>query len=86
VVLDIYDNDSGAFSSDDFIGRAVVFLDQVGDSVSRNEGIPRPQWFPVKLGFSEDEPVMGQILASFNVIDPNYEFSQSLYTIKLAPE
>jgi hypothetical protein len=86
VVLDIYDNDSGTFSSDDFIGRAVVFLDQAGDSVSRHEGIPRPQWFPVKLGFRENEPVMGQILASFNVIDPNYDFSQSLYSIKLAPE
>jgi Ca2+-dependent lipid-binding protein len=31
VVLDIYDQDSGTFSSDDYIGRAVIFLDQAGE-------------------------------------------------------
>ena len=85
VVLDIYDHDSGAFSSDDYIGRSVIFLDKAEDCVSRNERRPAPMWFPIKLGFKDDEPVMGQILVSFNVLDPNYQFSESLYRIRLAP-
>lgn len=85
VVLDIYDQDSGTFSTDDFIGRAVIFLDQAGEAVSRDEKVPRPQWFPVKLGFRDDEPAMGQILVSFSVLTPKQQFKKSLSTIRLAP-
>lgn len=85
IVLDIYDHDSGTFSSDDFIGRSVIFLGENEDCVSRNETRPVPKWFPVKLGFRDEEPAMGQILVSFNILDPGYQFSESLYSIRLAP-
>lgn len=83
VVLEIYDHDSGAFDSDDFIGRATINLQDA--AVSQGDDIPRPKWHPVKLGFKDDEPVMGQILVSFSILDPGYEFSQSLHSIKLRP-
>ena len=85
VVLDIYDQDSGAFSTDDFIGRAVIFLNSEDESISRNEQRAIPQWYPIKLGFREEEPAMGQILVSFNILDPNQKFTESLYDIRLAP-
>jgi len=85
VVLEIYDRDSGTFDSDDYIGRAVVFLSEAGHAVSRTEDLARPKWFPIKLGFTEGEAVMGQILASFTVLDPREHFRRTLDTIKLAP-
>ena len=84
VVLEIYDHDSGAFDSDDFIGRAVI--DLATAAVSEDDEVKRPKWHPVKLGFGEAEPTMGQILVSFSVLSPEYEFAQSLYDIRLRPE
>jgi hypothetical protein len=85
VVLEIFDEDTGVFESDDYIGRTVVFLHLAKDAVSRNDDVPRPQWFPVKMGFREDEPAMGQLLVSFSVINPNEQFRRSLNSIRLAP-
>lgn len=84
VILEIYDEDSGAFDSDDFIGRAVINL--LDAAVSNDQSVPRPKWHPVKLGFRDNEPVMGQILVSFSIIDPNRQFSNSLNHIRLRPD
>jgi hypothetical protein len=83
VVLEIYDADSGSFDSDDFIGRAVVNL--LDAAVSNDQSVPRPRWHPIKLGFRDDEPAMGQILVSFSVLNPNEQFSNSLSQIRLRP-
>lgn len=84
VILEIYDEDSGTFDTDDFIGRAVI--DLLDAAVSNDQSIPRPKWHPVKLGFRDNEPVMGQILVSFSILNPNSQFSQSLNQIKLRPD
>ena len=83
VVLDIFDQDTGPFDSDDFIGRAVISLNKA--SVSYDETIPKPKWHDVKLGFNENEPVTGQILVSFSVLDPKKKFLNSIYDIRLRP-
>lgn len=83
VVLEIFDRDSGTFDSDDFIGRSVINLLEA--AVSNDDSIPRPKWHPVKLGFREDEPVMGQILVSFSVLNPKKLFKKSLNDIRLRP-
>ena len=83
-VLEIYDSDSGTFDSDDFIGRSIIPLKAA--SVSYDETISRPQWHDIKLGFRKHEPVMGRILVSFNVLDPDAEFKKSLSSINLIPQ
>ena len=83
-VLEIFDCDSGTFDSDDFIGRSVIHLKAA--SVSYDESIPRPQWHDVKLGFRKNEPVMGKVLVSFNVLDPDTVFKKSLSSINLTPQ
>jgi len=83
IILEIYDADSGAFDSDDFIGRAVIDLRDA--AVTQNDSVARPKWHPVKLGFKTDEPVMGQVLVSFSVMDHNKYFKSSLKDTKLRP-
>jgi hypothetical protein len=85
IVLDIYDQDTGTFDSDDFIGRSVIFIDKAQSSISRNDSVPTPQWFPIKMGFSENEPAIGQLLASFSILNPKEKFVRSLDSIRLAP-
>lgn len=83
IILEIFDADSGTFDTDDFIGRSIIKLSEA--SLSYNEEIPRPQWHPVKLGYGKDEPTMGQILVSFNVLEPKKAFKKSLDSIRLTP-
>lgn len=63
VILNIFDTDEGFFDSDDYMGRATVFLHEILDDDQINDGaidklpfrglsvtddIPYPQFFPVK--------------------------------------
>ena len=49
IVLNIWDKDEGILATDDFIGRAVVFLKDA--SFSEDDTIPEPKWHKVTMGF-----------------------------------
>ena len=57
LLLDMYDSEAGEGflgmdGNDDFMGRAVIYLNRVHD-LSRGDRIPAPKWYPVK--FNEDD-------------------------------
>jgi Ca2+-dependent lipid-binding protein len=72
IILNIWDKDTAILDSDDFIGRAVVFLKDA--AISNDDTIPEPKWHNVIMGFSENEPSIGQILCSFSVVTDDYRF------------
>lgn len=48
IILNLFDTDEELFdSTDDFIGRAVIFLHQINE-ISNTDAIPYPCWHPVK--------------------------------------
>lgn len=49
IILNIWDKDEGAFSNDDFIGRAVIPLNDA--ATSEDDTIPEPKWHKVVMGF-----------------------------------
>ena len=81
IILNFYDTDEGGMFSllgddDDYMGRAIIFLDQIGDpkddstqlaTLDRIDSIPHPTWYPVKFsmnsGWSEDNGA--RVLVSF---------------------
>ena len=65
IILDLIDLDFGLIQTEDFIGRAVVFLKDI--KFSEDDNIPKPQWFPVtpRLGDPWDPENGPQLLASF---------------------
>ena len=83
-ILDIIDADSGLFDSDDQVGRAIIQFQEA--AYIMDEHVPKPRWHPIKREFKDDEPVMGEILVSFSIIDPGKEFSRTLDQIRLQPE
>lgn len=51
LILNIWDEDDDLLdSTDDFIGRAIIFLDDA--AVSEDDSIPEPKWHKVVMGFS----------------------------------
>ena len=73
IVLNIWDEDLGVLESNDFIGRAVIFLSDT--NYSTDDVIPEPTWHKVRMGFSGDkEPSKGEILCSFSVVPDDYRF------------
>lgn len=75
IILNVFDTDEELLdSTDDFIGRAVIFLNNVTD-LAREERIPYPQWYPIKRDFDEEysEKMGASILCSFSVIESNYQ-------------
>lgn len=69
----MWDKDEELFdSTDDFIGRSVIFLKDA--SVSEDDTIPEPRWHKVVMGFSENEPSIGEILCSFSLVPDDYRF------------
>ena len=98
VVLNIWDVDSDLLdSTDDFIGRSLVFLDseEVRACTSNSDQIMEPKWFPVKKCWAswnsqekedEVEENVPQILVSFQLVDFEFEFKLPAKDIDLAAE
>ncbi len=71
LVVDIFDYDQ--FSPDDFIGRALAYLDEF--DYSEDPDRPgKPQWVKVTPGIEKDQP-LGEILVGLNVLDPELEYN-----------
>jgi hypothetical protein len=70
IILNIWDKDEGVLDSDDFIGRAVIFLKDA--SYNEEDSIPAPKWHKIVMGFSENEPSIGEILVSFSIVPDDF--------------
>lgn len=81
IILNIWDKDEGAFDSDDFLGRAVIFLKDA--SLSEDDNIPLPKWHKIVMGFSENEPSIGEVLCSFSLVADDYSFKVPTEYLKL---
>lgn len=71
ILLNIFDTDEDFMdTTDDFIGRATVFLKDLQD-ISNDDRIPYPQWFPVQKHMSDqyNEEAGASILCSFAMMD-----------------
>ena len=82
LVIDIYDYDT--FSSDDFIGRALAYLDEF-DYEEDPETPGKPRWIPVTPGIEKDQP-LGEILVGVNVLDPEVEVDVPKLNLMMRPE
>lgn len=72
IQLEVYDSDEGVLESDDFLGRANIFLkDLAEEDLSRGDRIPKPSWYPIKFSATDswDEKNGARILCSFCLLD-----------------
>ena len=85
IILNFYDTDAGIFDSeDDYMGRAIIFLNDI-DDLSSDDRIPKPQWFDVKYSMNSPHDDHGpEVLASFAVVDYDYDFAVEAKDIMLA--
>ena len=84
VVLNIWDKDEDLLdSTDDYLGRAVVYLKDASSNLTMNEGgdedaycniIPEPKWHDIRIGFDETQPPCGQVLCSFIIARDDFDF------------
>jgi hypothetical protein len=75
IVLNIWDKDFGIVGSeDDFMGRAVIPIED--SAHSQDDSIPIPKWHKIRMGFNENDPSLGEILVSFSITSDQYEFTQ----------
>jgi hypothetical protein len=82
LVLNIYDSDEGMFdSTDDFIGRAIIDINKV--PYAEDDTILPPTWHPVVMGFGDGAAHQGEILASFAVVESDYDFAATLNYVNL---
>ena len=79
-------------STDDFLGRAVIKLEDAAvaelSTVGR-EGIekpPVPKWHCIRAGFDETLPACGEVLCSFALVDDDYLFKTPVTGVKLSDE
>ena len=72
ILLNIYDHDEGVFDSDDFLGRAIIHLDEA--ALSEDESIPTPKWHKVVMGFDNKDEGIGEVLCSFSVVPDDFMF------------
>ena len=54
VILNVWDKDH---FSDDFLGRAVIYLDNA--SISEDDMIPEPKWHDIRMGFDTKDASCG---------------------------
>lgn len=74
IILDVWDDD-GFINAKDFLGRAIIHLDPSEDITSHDDSIPqKPKWYPLRLGSSLSDPIQGEILASFAIVDESFIF------------
>lgn len=69
-LFDIYDEDDGVGSSDDFLGRATIKAEDA--AVSIDSSIPDPKWHPVRV--SPGAPQCGEVLVSFSIVESDFNF------------
>lgn len=81
IILNVFDTDDvSVFSlgsdSDDYIGRAIIFLQDIAD-LAEDDHIPQPEWHPVKYSMISpwDEKSGARILVSFAKLDFHDEFA-----------
>ena len=75
----------GVGNSFDYIGRAVIFLKDLGEDLSTDDAIPYPQWFPVKADYNDvyNEEGGAAILCSFQIIPEDQEYQVPAEEIEL---
>ena len=83
IILDCYDTDDGLLDmSDDFLGRAVIHLNEASVAHSLNtypkllNKPPQPIWHDLRVGNSKDLPTCGQVLCSFAVVEADFGFDR----------
>jgi len=93
IVLDVWDTDVGFFDgTDDFLGRAVVYLNEaaVVDPVRHPDADldkpPQPKWHDLRVGSDPNLPTCGQVLCSFAVVEADYRFAKPYKLVRLADE
>ena len=94
IVLNIWDTDEDwTDNSDDYLGRAVIYLDQassnlntdlVGDEDALNNSIPKPKWEKIRMGFDDSQPPCGEVLVSFIIARDDFEFSTPAKYLQLS--
>lgn len=72
IILNIWDRDEATFDSDDFLGRSVIYLKDT--AFSNDDTIPVPKWHKIVMGFTDNEPSIGEVLCSFSVVNDDYNF------------
>ena len=82
IIFNIWDHDEDLLdSSDDFLGRAVIYLKDAstnlsfGDDESRCNTVPKPIWHDIRVGFDESTPACGQVLCSFIIARDDFDFT-----------
>jgi len=81
IVLNVWDHDDALLdSTDDFLGRAVIYLQdastnlEFGDDESKYNEVPKPIWHDIRFGFDPSQPACGQVLCSFVVARDDFDF------------
>ena len=81
IVFNIWDHDADLLdSSDDFLGRAVIYLKdastnlEFGDDEAMCNEVPKPIWHDIRVGFDDSTPACGQVLCSFVVARDDFDF------------
>ena len=84
IVLNIWDRDEDILdSTDDYLGRAVIYLKDASSNLSEGGGgeddahcnrIPQPKWHDIRVGFDETQPPCGQVLCSFIIARDDFDF------------
>ena len=72
IILNMWDRDEGAFDNDDFLGRAVIYLKDA--ALSEDDNITFPKGHKVVMGFTDNEPSIGEVLCSFSLVADDYNF------------
>ena len=80
--MNIFDEDTGVLASNDFLGRAVIFLKDA--ALSEDDTIPIPKWHKVVMGFTKNEPSIGEVLVSFSLVADDYSFKVPTEYMKLS--
>lgn len=68
-IFDVMDSDQGFISnSADFLGRCTIFIKDMGETLTQEDEIRTPAWFPIKFGTDPNSPTCGEILCSFALV------------------
>ena len=62
----------GMMDSSDYLGKAIIFMKDA--AYSEDDTIPAPRWHKIVMGFSADEPSIGEVLVSFSIVPDDYRF------------
>ena len=57
IILNLWDHDESVFDGDDFLGRAVVYLQDA--ALCNDDSIPEPKWHDIKMSFRPEDPPCG---------------------------